>query len=258
MRARNSANRITRAVDGLDPVVRHVRQVEDVLHEAQQDHAGGGADHVAAPAPEAHAADHRGGEHGEDDALAVALLAGHRGDPASLHQAAERGQHAAGDVDPDLDALDLDAGGAGGGGVAADRVDRAAGPVVAQEQADQHEDEGSDHEGDRHLAEVGCAEVPECPGQVEQGLCLDDAVLQAGQHDRHAEGDDEAVQPAFHYQQPVNEAHRGTNREQDQQSKERIELRAAAVGDDRQDQPGRDHRREAVRRLPARGPCRRS
>src|SRR5580698_1452882 len=134
------------AVDGLDPVVRDVRQVQDVLHEAEQDHARGSADHVAAAALQAHAADHGRGEDGEDDALAVPLLAGHRGYPAGFHEPAERGQHAAGDVHADLDPLDLYAGGAGGGRIAADRVDRAPGLVIAQEQPDQDEYEGSDHE----------------------------------------------------------------------------------------------------------------
>src|SRR5882757_2226377 len=58
-----------RAVDGLDPVVRHLGEVQDVTDYAEEDNAGRRADHVAAAALQAHPADHRGGEDREDDAL---------------------------------------------------------------------------------------------------------------------------------------------------------------------------------------------
>src|ERR1700743_1665272 len=78
-----------RAVDGLDPVVRHLGEVQDVADDAEEDNPGRRADHVAAPAFQAHPADHRGGEDREDDALPVALLAGDGRDPARLHEPAD-------------------------------------------------------------------------------------------------------------------------------------------------------------------------
>src|SRR5487761_3822 len=238
-----------RAVDGLDPVVRHVGEVEYVADDAQEDHPGRRADHVATPAFQAHPADYRGGEDGEDDALTVTLLAGDGRDAARLHEPADRGEHAAGDVDADLDALDLDAGRPGGGRVAADRVDGAAGPVIAQEQAGQDEDDHGDDQRDRQLAVGRRAEVTERVRQVEQRLGLDDAVLQAGEHDRHAEGHDEPVQPALHDQQAVDQADDGADREQHDDAEVGAEVGAGAVGGDGHDQPGGDHRRQAERRL---------
>src|SRR5579862_3244290 len=76
-----------------------------------------------------------GGEDVEDDPLLVALRAGNRRHAAGLHQAADRGEHAAGDVHADADAVEANARGARRGGVAADRVDLAPDPVVAQEQS---------------------------------------------------------------------------------------------------------------------------
>src|SRR3984885_1049676 len=169
-----------RAVDGLDPVVRHLGEVEDVADDAEEDHPGRRADHVATPALQAHAADDRGGENGEDDALPVALLAGDGRDPARLHEPADRGEHAAGDVDADLDPIDLDACRPGGRRVAADRVDGAAGSVVPQEQPGQDEDDHGYDQRDRQLAVGRRPEVAERVRQVEQRLGLDDAVLQAG------------------------------------------------------------------------------
>src|SRR3984885_5450520 len=238
-----------RAVDGLDPVVRHVGEVEDVADDAEEDHPGRRADHVATPALEAHAADDRGGENGEDDALAVALLAGDGRDPARLHQPADGGEHAAGDVDADLDPLDLDAGRPGGRRVAADRVDGAAGAMVAQEEPGQHEDDRGHDQRDRQLAVGRRAEVAERVRQVEQRLGLDDAVLQAGEHDRHAEGHDEPVEPALHDQQAVDQADHGADREQHENAEIGTEVGAGAVGGDGHDQPGGDHRGQAERRL---------
>src|ERR1700733_9088922 len=169
-----------RAVNGLDPVVRHLGEVENVADDAEEDPPGPRADHVAPPALQAHAADDRGGENREDDALPVALLAGDGRDPARLHESADRREHAAGDVDVDLDPVDLDARRPCGRLVAADRVDGAAGPVVAQEQAGQDEDDHGDDQRDRQLAVGSRAEVAERVRQVEQRLGLDDAVLQAG------------------------------------------------------------------------------
>ena len=100
-------------------------------------------------------------------------------------------------------------------------------------------------ERDRQLAEGRRAQVAERRRQVEQRLGLDDAVLQAGQHDRHAEGHDEPVQPALHDQQAVDQADRGADGDQHHDAEVRAEVGAVAVGGDRHDQPGRDHRRQA-------------
>src|ERR1700761_241847 len=238
-----------RAVDGLDPVVRYVGEVEDVADDPEEDHAGRRAYHVAPPALQAHAPDDRGGEDREDDALPVALLARNGGDPARLHEPADGGEHAAGHVDADLDPLDLDAGRPGGRRVAPDRVDGAPGAMVAEEQTGEDEDDHGDDQRDRQLADGRRAEVAEGGGQVKQRLGLDDAVLQAGQHDRHAERHDEPVQPALHDQQPVDQPDDGANGKQDDDAEVGVEVGAAAVRGDRYEQPGRDHRRQAVRRL---------
>ena len=60
------------------------------------------------------------------------------------------------------------------------------------------------------------AEIGERARQVEQRLALDDAVLEPGEHDRHAERDDEAVEPALDDQQAVDQADRRADRQQDQ------------------------------------------
>src|SRR6185437_15580456 len=238
-----------RAVDGLNPVVRHLGEVEDVADDAEEDHPGRRANHVAAPALQAHAADYRSGEDREDDALTVTLLTGDGRHPAGLHEPADRGEHAAHDVDADFDPLHLDAGRPGRRRVAADRVDAPADPVVAQEQPGQDEDDCGDDQRDWHLADGRRAEVAEFGRQVEQRLRLDDAVLHAGEHDRHAEGHDEPVQPALHDQQAVDQADDRADGEQHEDAEVGVELGAAAVGGDRHEQPGRDHRRQAERRL---------
>ena len=113
-------------------------------------------------------------------------------------------------------------------------------------------------ERDRHLAEVRGAEVAERGRQVEQRLRLDDAVLQAGQHDRHAEGHDEPVQPALHDQQAVDQADRGADGEQHEDAEVGAEVGAAR----RRRRPARSARRRPSARgrrsTRATGPCRRS
>jgi hypothetical protein len=96
------------------------------------------------------------------------------------------------------------------------------------------------------LTERRRAQVAERRGQVEQRLGLDDAVLQAREHDRHAKGDDEPVQPGLHDQQPVDEADRGTDREQYHDAEVRAEVEAVTEAGDRDDQPRRDHWRQPV------------
>src|SRR5689334_21145011 len=121
-----------RPVRGVDPERRRVPEHEHVVDEPEQHDAGEGAEHPPAPALERDPADHGGREHGEDQV--VALVGGDGDHLAGDHQPGDRGQHAGDGEDADPDAVDLDAGGARRLDVAADRVDRPAGAVEAQEE----------------------------------------------------------------------------------------------------------------------------
>ncbi len=142
------------AVDRLDPERRHLRQRQQVLHDAEQQHAGQRAEHRALAAVERDAADHRRGEHGEDHA--VALVGADRADIAGDREAADGGEHARQHVDAPGDALDADAGGARRLRVAADRVERPAEPVIAQHERRDQEGQRREPHGERQAEEGDC------------------------------------------------------------------------------------------------------
>ncbi len=121
--------------------------------------------------------------------------------------------------------------------------------MVAQEQPDSDEDHRGHDQRDGDLADVGRAEVAEGGRQVERGLSLDDPVLDAREQDRHAQCHDEPVQSALDDEQPVEDADRGTDGEHDEDAQVGVELAAVAERCRRHQQPGGDHRGQAVGRL---------
>ena len=99
----------------------------------------------------------------------------------------------AGNVHADAHAVDFDPRRPCCLAVAADGVDRPAGPVVAEEEPDNDEDGDGDDEGDGDAPEpavaraeqVGRPQVGKGARQVEERLVRDDAVLQPVQQDGH-------------------------------------------------------------------------
>ena len=141
---------------------------------------------------------------------------------ARLHQPTDGGEHAPGHVDPDLHAVDVDPSGSGRLGVTADGINGPAPAVVTQEQADAHENDHGGHERHRDLAPISRTKIGKGRGQAEQGLRFDDAVLQSGQHDGHAQGDYEGVEAALDDEQAVEHADERAHQEQHQDPDIRI------------------------------------
>src|SRR5690349_6929822 len=231
-----------RPVQRGDPLSGHARQGQHVLDHVEQQDAREGAEHRAAAPVQADPADDRRREDGED--RAVALRRGHRGQPARQHQPAERGQDARPHEGAPQHAVGADPRRAGRVHVATDRVQRTAETGVAEHQ--DSDDEQQQAEVDRYgdAEPQGRTDVEHRIREAEERLAAGDPGQQAAQHDQHAEGDDEAVEPEPHDEGAVDQADHHPDRKRDRHARPAGQ-QPESVGDARgDDQPRGDAGRE--------------
>src|SRR5436190_9081324 len=162
----------------VDPEGLDLREREDVLDEREQNHPGERADDPSAAALERDAADDRRREDGEDEV--VALIRRHRDDLAGRHEARHGGEEAADHEDAHPDAVDLDPCRPRRFHVAAAGVDRAAHPVVAEEEAGNQEDGRRHPDRDRDPVPGGRPEIDVGVGHGVDGPAAHDPDLKAG------------------------------------------------------------------------------
>ncbi len=133
--------------------------------------------------------------------------------------------------------------------VAADGVDGTSNPVIPQEERREQEDRTGDPNGDGHAKEVLRAQIGELGGQVVDGAPTHDSHLDAGQEDQHGQREDEGIEAQLDHHEAVKGSDDKSDQQDDRDPEKWVPIAAQALAIRRDDQPGSQHRRQAVRRL---------
>ncbi len=121
--------------------------------------------------------------------------------------------------------------------------------MIPQEERREQEDRTGDPNGDRHPKEVLRAQIDERVGKVVDGAPTHDSHLNAGQEDQHSQREDEGIEAQLDHQEAVKCSNGKTDQQDDRDPEKWVPIGAQALAVLRDDQPGPQHRRHAVRRL---------